>query len=149
MMKDYFLALIGGQLFALGKDNVAGIGIHNDSRAKLLEDKGKKYLPLPDGNQAIFCDLQQVMPGGEARRSKQSHYLIVTHEGQYLALLMTGKGRLFMADETEQRPLPPALTWVSRKLISGILVNCNDLILLLNAPSLLKAPEWVASRECC
>lgn len=149
MIKNYFLALIGGQLFALGKDSVAGIGIHNDSRAKLLEDKGRKFLPLPDGNQAIFCDLQQVMPGGESRRSKQSHYLIVTHEGQYVALLMTGKGRLFMADETKQCSLPPALTGVARELISGVLVNCHDLILLLNAPSLLKAPEWVASGQCC
>lgn len=148
MMKNYFLALIGGQLFALDKECVAGIGIHNDNRVKLLEDKGKKFLPLPDGNQAMVCDLQQVMPGGESHRSKQSHYLIVTHEGRFVALLMTGKGRLFMAEEAEQIPLPPAFIGISRKLVSGVLVNCNDLILLMNAHSLLKTPDWVAGWEC-
>ena len=145
MMKDYFLALIGGQLFALDKGCVAGIGIHNESRGKLLEENGKKFLPLPDGNQAILCDLQQVMPGNDSHRSKQSHYLIITVQGRFVALSMSGKGRLFMADEGELRPLPPAFTGIAREWVFGVLVNCNDLILVMNASALLKPPDGITT----
>lgn len=145
MMKDYFLALIGGQLFALDKGCVAGIGIHNESRGKLLEEKGKKFLPLPDGNQAVLCDFQQVMPSGDSRRSKESHFLIVTVQGRFVALGMSGKGRLFMADEGGLCPLPPAFNGIARELVSGILLNCNDLITVLNASALLKTPDWIAT----
>jgi len=148
-LKTYYLALIGGQLFGLDKECVAGVGIRDESKVKPQEEDGKKILPLPDGNFATICDLQTLLVGGEAFRARQSHYLIVTYQGRFTALVMTGKGSLVMVDDTSPSALPPAFIGRSRELISGVLINCTDLILQLNLDALAKVPDWLASRENC
>ena len=107
-MKPYFLALIGGQLFGLDKECVVGRGIRDENRVKPLKENGKKFLPLPNGNLAAICDLQPLLGGGAALRARQSHYLIVTYQGRFIALVMTGAGRLVTVDETLPSALPPA-----------------------------------------
>lgn len=146
-MKTYFLAVIGGQLYGVDKASVAGVGVRNQSKVQPLGENGQQFLPLPDGNLAAICDLQSSPAGGEPFRVPQSHYLIVTHQGRYLALVMTGKGRLVMADETGALALPPAFSGLSKALIAGVLVNCNDMILQLNLDVLVSLPDWAASRE--
>lgn len=146
-MKAYFLALIGGQLFAVDKECVAGVGIRNESKGKLLEEKGRKFLPLPDGNLAAIYDLQPPLGERAALPARQSHYLIVSHQGRFMALVMTGKGRLAMVDETMPSALPPAFSGFPRELVPGVLVNCADLILLLNLDVLAKGSDGAVSGE--
>jgi hypothetical protein len=146
-MKTYFLAVIGGQLFGLAKESVAGVGVRNHSKVPPMEENSQQFLPLPDGNQAAILDLQSSMAGGETFRAPQSHYLIVNHQGQYLALVMTGKGRLVMVDDTGVQALPPAFSGPSKTIIAGVLVNCNDLILQIDLDGLINMPAWAASRE--
>ncbi len=145
-MKAYFLALIGGQLFGLRKESVAGIGTRDESKVKPLEENGKKLLPLPDGNFALICDLLPLM-GGEGGHARQSHYLIVTHQGQLIALVMSGKGRLVMMEASSPSPLPLAFNALARDLIPGVLINCTDLILLLDLDALAAVPSRMASRS--
>lgn len=146
-MKPLFLAQIGRQLFGLTKECVAGVGTRNDSKVKPLEENGKKYLPLSHGNQAMICDLLPLMAMDEeaSLRAKHSHYLILNHHQRFIALAMTGKGRLVMADAAAARPLPPAFTGISRTLIPNVLANCTDLILLVDMDALLSVPDWVRS----
>ena len=146
-MKAYFLALIGGQLFGLRKESVAGIGTRDERKVKPLEENGKKLLPLPDGNFALICDLLPLLGGGEGGHARQSHYLIVTHQGQLIALVMSGKGRLVMMDASSPSPLPLAFNAQARELIPGVLINCTDLILLLDLDALATVPDRMASQN--
>jgi len=146
-MKACFLALIGGQLFGLEKHNIAGIGVRDDSRVKPVEKQGRLYLTLPNGEQALICDLFQAIGAEESHKFKRSHYLIVTNEEQFLALAMTGKGRLLTMDVAAQSLLPPAFTGFSRDLVAGVVSNCNDVIVLLNVAALFKAPEYMVESQ--
>jgi hypothetical protein len=148
-MKTYFLALIGGQLFGLDKECVVGRAICDENKVKPLEKNGKKFLRLVGGNLAVICDLQPLVVGGAPFRARQSHYLVVTCQGRFIALVMNGKGRLVTVDETSPSILPPAFIGISRELIPGVLINCTDLILLLNLEALAQATDWLASRENC
>lgn len=148
-MKPYFLALIGGQLFGLDKDCVAGVGTRDESKVKPIEENGKRYLPLPDGNFALICDLNPQLVGGEGGQTRQSHYLIVTHQGRFMALVMSGKGRLVMMDTSSSRPLPLAFNTLARELIPGVLINCTDLILLLDLDALATVPDRMTIRNNC
>jgi hypothetical protein len=124
---------------------VVGVGAQDDGRVKPVEENGKKYLPLPHGNRAVICDVQALMTGAEASlSSKRGNYLIVAHEENLMALTMSGKGRLVMADVAAALPLPPALTGRSRDLIPGALINSTDLILLVDLKVLLDSTNWVA-----
>lgn len=136
-MKTLFLMQIGRQLFAVDKECVVGVGVRDDEKVKPVEENGKTYLPLPHGNRAIICDLPALVNGSESSStSKRGHYLIVAHEENLMALTMSGKGRIVMADVAGALPLPPAFTGKSRELIPGALINCSDLILLLDLHSL-------------
>lgn len=146
-MKACFLALIGGQLFGLEKHNIAGIGVRDDRRVRPVERQGRLYIALPNGEQALICDLFQAMGVEESRIFKRSHYLIVTNEGQFLALAMTGKGRLLTVDVAAQTLLPPAFTGFSRDLVAGIVPNGNDAIVLLNVAALFKAPDYMLGSQ--
>jgi len=146
-MKTYFLAVIGGQLFGVAKESVAGVGVRSQSKVPPIEGNGQQFLPLPDGNQAAIIDLQPCMAVGKTFRAPQSHYLIVNHQGRHLALVMTGKGRLVMVDDTGTQALPPAFSGLSKTIVAGVLVNCNDLILQIDLDELIKMPDWAASRE--
>jgi hypothetical protein len=148
-MRTYFLALIGGQLFGVDKECVAGVGSRNENKVKPQEENGQKFLPLHGGNLAAICDLQPLLAGGATSHAPQDHYLIVTHRGRFLALVMTGKGRLVTVDDTSPRTLPPAFIGRARELIPGILINCTDLILQLNLDALAKTPDWLARRGNC
>jgi hypothetical protein len=144
-MKTLFLMQIGRQLFAIDKECVVGVGAQDDGRVKPVEENGKKYLPLPHGNRAVICDVQALMTGAESSLlSKRGNYLIVAHEENLMALTMSGKGRIVMADITAALPLPPAFTGKSRDLIPGALINCTDLILLVDLKVLLDSTNWVA-----
>ena len=146
-MKTFFLAQIGRQFFGLTKECVAGVGVRND-KVKPLEEDGKKFLSLPNGSQAVICDLQSFMGGGEASlHAKQNHYLIINHQKRFMALAMTGKGRIVTADETASRPLPSVFTGMSRELIPGVLINCMDLILLVDLEALLNVPDWTVRQQ--
>lgn len=141
-MNTFFLAQIGGNLFGLKKECVVGVGVRDDERVKPVEVDGLRCLPLPSGDQAVVCNLQEIFPHGEGNRhAAQGYYLIVTHQGRFMAMPMTGKGRLVMAQGTDAHPLPPAFTGQARRLTSGVLVNCNDLILLMNMDVLLSLPQ--------
>ncbi len=146
-MKTYFLAVIGGQLFGVAKESVAGVGVRSQSKVPPIEENGQQFLPLPDGNLAAIIDLQPCMAGGETFLAPQSHYLIVNHQGRYLALVMTGKGRLVMVDDSGAQTLPPAFSGLLNTIIAGVLVNCNDLILQIDLDGLTKMPDLAASRE--
>jgi len=144
-MKTLFLMQIGRQLFAIDKECVVGVGAQDDGKVKPVEENGKKYLPLPHGNRAVICDVQALMTGAEASlSSKRGNYLIVAHEETLMALTMSGKGRIVMADVAAALPLPPAFTGKSRDLIPGALINCTDLILLVDLKVLLDSTDWVA-----
>jgi hypothetical protein len=144
-MKTLFLMQIGRQLFAIDKECVVGVGAQDDGRVKPVEENGKKYLPLPHGNRAVICDVQALMTGaGASLSSKRANYLIVAHEENLMALTMSGKGRIVMADVVAALPLPPAFTGKSRDLIPGALINCMDLILLIDLRVLLESTDWVA-----
>jgi len=145
-MKPLFLAQIGRQLFAVDKENVVGVGVRNDDTIKPVVENGRAYLPLPHGNRAVICDLQTLMTrNGGLLPSKRGYYLIVAHEENLMALTMSGKGRIIMADVAAARPLPPAFARKSRVLIPGVLVNCTDLILLVDLQALLGATDGEAS----
>lgn len=146
-MKTYFLAVIGGQLFGVDRESVAGVGVRSPGRMASLTENSQQFLPLPDGNLAAICDLQPSLAGGEPLSAPPSHYLVITHQGRYLALVMTDKGRLVMVDERRAGSLPPAFTGRSREMIAGVLLNGNDLIFILNLDALLQGPDWAASRE--
>jgi hypothetical protein len=139
-MKTLFLIQIGRQLLAIDKECVVGVGVRDDDKVKPVEENGKTYLPLPHGNRAIICDLPTLMNGRESLPiSKRGHYLIVAHDENLMALTMSGKGRIVMADVAAALPLPPAFIGKSRNLIPGALINCSDLILLLDLHSLHEA----------
>lgn len=140
-MRTYFLALIGGQWFGLDTECVTNVGIYNESK-----EKGKKELLLPDGNLATVCDLQPLLGGEPASCACPSHYLIITHQGRFIALVMAGKGRFAMVDDTSPRVLPPAFIGIARELIPGAVINCTDVILQLNLEALEKVNDWMASR---
>ena len=142
-MKTLFMAQIGRQFFAVDKEWVAGVGIRNDDKIKPVEENGKVYLPLPHGNRAVICDVQALMSGStNSLPSKRGYYLIVAHEEHFMALTMSGKGRIVMADVSTAAPLPSAFNGKSRDIISGVLVNCTDLILLVDLKALLAATDW-------
>lgn len=146
-MKTYFLAVIGDQLFGVDRASVAGVGVRPPRRVAPLEENDQQFLPLPDGNLAAIRDLRPSLGGGAGPRAPQSHFLVISHQGRHLALVMTGKGRLVMVDESGVRSLPPAFTGRSREMIAGVLVNGKDLILILNLDALVQGPDWAASRE--
>jgi len=139
-MKTLFLAQIGRQLFAVDKECVLGVGMHNDNPVK-TESDGRRYLPLPHGHRAVICDVRTLMAGyeEEASAKRRGHYLIVGHDNQAMALVMNGKGRIATADIAAALPLPPAFTGLPRALVSGVLANGADLILLLNLQAVLEA----------
>lgn len=141
-MKTLFLMQIGRQLFAIDKECVVGVGTQDDGRVKPVEENGKKYLPLPHGNRAVICDVQALMTGTESSLSSgRGNYLIVAYEENLMALTMSGKGRIVMADVAAALPLPQAFTGKSRDLIPGALINCTDLFLLVDLKALLEATD--------
>jgi len=148
-MKTLYLAQIGRQLFAVDKESVAGVGVRDDDTVKPLEENGRQYLPLPHGNRAVICDVQALMAGNRGSLpSRRGYYLIVSHGDNLMALTMSGKGRIIMADVAAARPLPPAFTEQSRNLIPGVLVNCTDLILLVDLKSVLAATDRAVCHGC-
>jgi hypothetical protein len=141
-VNTFFLAQIGGNLIGLKKESVVGVGVRNEERVKPIEMDGLRCLLLPGGDHAAICDLQEMFADGEVNRhAAQGYYLIVSHQGQFMAVPMTGKGRLVMARETDALPLPPAFSAQARRLVSGVLVNCNNFILLMNMDVLLGLPR--------
>ncbi|MDR2549882.1 MAG: hypothetical protein LBD10_06775 [Desulfobulbus sp.] len=139
-MKMLYLAQIDRQLFAVDKECVIGVGSCNGGSFKPIEEKGRQYLPLPHGDRAVICDVGALMAGhGDRAPLKRGvHYLIVAHDDQALALVMTGKGRIVAADVAATRPLPPAFTSRSRTLVPGVLINGIDMILLLDLQTVLE-----------
>ena len=141
-MTTFLLAQIGGQLFGFAKECVAGVGVRNDAKVKPLEENGEKFLPLADGSRAIICDMQSFAGGGKTPLpSRKGNYLIINHQGGFIAMPMAGRGRIVMLDETASLPLPPAFTGKSRQLIPGALINCTDLILLVDLDVLSELSE--------
>jgi|GEM_PF-1329219 len=149
-MKTLYLAQIGLQFFAVDKECVAGVGRRNDDAVKPVAENGKQYLPLPHGNRAVICDVQALMSGtgGASPARRGGYYLIVAHEDQFMALTMSTKGRIVMADVAAAHPLPPAFTGQSRALIPGVVVNCTDLILLVDLKAVLAAADGTAGPGC-
>lgn len=140
-MKPLFLAQVAGQLVAVDKEVVVGVG-RRDSAIKPVEENGRQYLPLPHGAKAVICDLQTLLNGpGATPAGKREYYLIVAQEEQLLALTMTGKGTMIMADIAGASPLPPAFTGQSRQVAPNVLVNCADLILLADLKALLATTD--------
>jgi hypothetical protein len=141
-MKTLFLAQIGRQLFAVDKACVLGVGMHNEG-PKPTEGEGRRYLSLPHGHRAVICDMRALMAEyeEEAPSQRKGHYLIIGHNNQAMALAMSGKGRIVTADVAAALPLPPAFTGLSRALISGVLVNGADLLLVLNLQAVLEATD--------
>lgn len=139
-MTAYFLALIGGQLFAVDKERVIGVGVRDEARVKPLEDEGRKFLPLANSDMALICDLLPHMPlqRGQARCT---HYLLVRQQGLFMALPMLGKGRLVQIDDAARQSLPPAFTGMERRLIQSVLVNCRDIILMLDLDALAEVSD--------
>lgn len=140
-MKSLFLAQIGGQLFALDKDYVAGVGIRNDAKLKPLQKNGRQVLPLANGNEALICNLQALLPMDKMEYSRQEYYLVIKYQGRFMALTMTGRGRLVMADEKNCQTLPPTFTGSARRLVPGVLINCSDLVFLLDMAVLGELPD--------
>jgi len=140
-MKTLYLAQIGRQLFAVDKECVIGVGTYSGGSFKLIEEEGRRYLPLPHGNRAVIFDVRTLMTdhGGQASFVRGVHFLIVAYDDQAMALVMNGKGRIVAADVTVARPLPPAFTGQSRTLVPGVLINGIDLILLLDLQTMLEA----------
>lgn len=154
-MKTLYLAQIGRQLFAVDKECVLGVGMLHDGAVKPMEEEGRLYLPLPHGNRAVICDVRALMGrnGDRISSGRGCYYLIIGHGEQVMALTMSGKGRIIVADVVAARPLPPAFTGQSRALIPGVLVNGMDLILLIDLQAALAAtmgdvpePGMVADR---
>lgn len=143
-MTAYFLALIGGQLFAVDKEHVVGVGAHDETKVRPLEDEGRRFLPLANNDMALICDLLPHMPfqRGPAR---WTHYLIVRQQGLFMALPMQGRGRLVQVDEKARQSLPPAFTGMARRLIQGVLVNCRDIILILDLDTLAEVSDEPAA----
>ena len=142
-MKTLFMAQIGRQFFAVEKEWVAGVGVRNDEKIKPVTENGKVYLPLPHDNRAVICDVQALLSGStNLLPSKRGYYLIVAHEEHFMALTMSGKGRIVMADMSKAAPLPAAFSGKSRDIIPGVLVNGTDLILLVDLKALLAATDW-------
>jgi hypothetical protein len=140
-MKTLHLAQIGGQLFAVDKECVLGVGMYKADSPRPIEQDGRRYLPLPNGHRVAICDVRALMTGydAEAIAKPRGYYLIIAHGKQAMALPMSGKGRIVTADIAAALPLPSACAGQSRALISGVLANGDDLILLLNPQSVLEA----------
>lgn len=144
-MTAYFLALIGGQLFAVDKERVVGVGAHDEAKVKPLEDEGRKFLPLANSDMALICDLLPHMPFFQKGSARWTHYLIIRQQGLFMALPMQSKGRLVQADEKARQSLPPAFTGMARRLIEGVLVNCRDIILILDLDTLAEVSDESAA----
>jgi hypothetical protein len=145
-MKSFYLAQIEGQLFGLDKDCVAGVGVRNDTKLKPQQKNGRKVLPLANGAEAVICDLQSFLAQGRRVQPRQEYSLIIKHEDRFMALTMTGRGRLVMMDEKDARMLPPAFSDRSRRLLQGVLINCADLVFLLDLDALMELPEHAISQ---
>ena len=143
-MTAYFLALIGGQLFAVDKERVVGVGTRDESKVKPLEDEGRKFLPLANSDMALIWDLLPHMPLQKGQ-PRCTHYLLVRQQGLFMALPMLGKGRLVQADDTARQSLPPAFTGMDRRLIHSVLVNCRDIILMLDLDTLAEVSDETAT----
>ena len=140
-MKTFHLAQIGEQLFGVAKEHVLGVGTYSADAPRPMEKDGRRYLPLPHGHRVAICDVRALMAGYDKKSlaKPRGHYLIVAHGSQAMALPMSDKGRIVTADITALSPLPPAFTGQSRTLVSGVLTNGADLILLLNPQTVLEA----------
>ncbi|MBM9536453.1 hypothetical protein [Desulfobulbus alkaliphilus] len=144
-MNLFFLAMIRGQLFGFEKHAIAGIGVRDASRVQSMKKQGQRYIPLPNEKQALVCDLFKVLDPHGTDDFKQSHYLILTFQDQFLALSMTGKGRLLSMDVNGQLSLPHAFTGFARDLVAGAIPNGKDIILLLHMAALFKVPHHMAA----
>ena len=143
-MRAYYLALIGGQIFAIEKERVAGVGVRDENKLKPKEDNGRKFIPLGNADMALVCDLLPHIAGKHGKISA-THYLIISHQGLFMALPMLGRGRLVMADETAIQPLPPAFAGIARKLVPGIVINCMDIIMMVDLDILAEVSDSMDS----
>ena len=138
-MKSCFLAQVGGQLFGVERSYVRGVSVGSIGKRSSMDRDSGTLLQLADGNQAVFCDLRNLMPVSSGRRNRQANSLILHSDGRFLVLAMTGRGRLAMLDETACKPLPPAFPEACRVLVPGVLINGHDLVLMLDVSALLEA----------
>lgn len=142
-MKSYYLAMVGGQLLAFKREAVAGVAARGERKRRPPVEHGREVLRLAQDRTALICDLQPFLGGvGEtgADTDPQDHYLIIMHREQYLALIMTGKGRLIMLEEEALLALPPAFSGPARQLVQGVLLNGADVVFLLDSEVLLNLP---------
>ena len=138
-MKSFFLAQIGRQLFGVEKSYVRGVSVGKAGK-RAPEGRGSgTILPLADGNQAVFCDLYELMSGPVSWRNRQESSLILRSDGRFLVLAMSGRGRMAMVDEAACKPLPPAFPDDCRSLVPKALINGGDLVLMLDVSALLDA----------
>lgn len=141
-MTTWFLAVIGGQLFAFERDRVAGVGARGRRHSGWPTTGGQ--LPLAGGRQALVCDLLALPGMASAGRDGLDHLLVIMVDHLWLALAMSGRGRLATFDETAWQPLPPAFRGAARHLVTGVLPNGADLVLRIDPQALRAWSETAA-----
>ncbi|WP_043770040.1 chemotaxis protein CheW [Desulfobulbus propionicus] len=147
-MNTFFVIQIEEQLFGLAKEWVAGVGVRNDSKVKPIEENGRKCLPLAHGHRAVICDFRDLLGIGDAAsHGKQQFYVILSHHGRFMAVPMSGRGRLVMVNETTVHALPSAFQGQPRKLVPGIVHNGQDAIVLVDVQALMDIANAVACED--
>lgn len=141
-MKEIFLAELCGYWCFFAQEAVHAVAPR--PRGKLVQRNERAWLPLAANEEAELCPLHLLFNWPQPADAVSDHLLVLRHGGRLCALPMRGEGRTCTARLDMIHVLPPAFPALSRRIVPGLLVNGNEVIMQVNLNELLQAMDKIA-----
>ena len=141
-MNEIFLAELCGYWCLFARESVRAVVPRPSCTVVNREERA--WLILAEKEAAEVCPLHLLFNWPQPTDAPADHLLVLRRGPRLCALPMHGPGRDCMARLDMIHALPPAFPALSRRLVPGLLVNGNDVIMRVNLGELLQAMDKIA-----